>query len=227
MTPTRFDPTNLFPSLWGNPEVSPFCPVPRASVAAQPARSPRQELFLNSISEYPLSAFDSLGAFVEEAEKRLMSGSDGIQTVLSGVFQPSAVQQSLDSIYLDNAANQVRHTTIDRDFIARHWPSDFAPGPLARGISGAGGVLDAVTGVLSVAKSFHQDRVAGDELYPRTMGSTLSSVAQISSATGVGALAGGLVAGVAGGLALPLAVGGLAAIGTGYAVGKVFDYFFS
>jgi hypothetical protein len=83
-----------------------------------------------------------------------------------------------------------------------------------------GSTLEVATGVMNMARQFHRDREAGDTSYSGTMKAMAQSVAQISAGQAVGWMVGSAVATVTTVSLTPIIVGGAAALGAQYVIGK-------
>ena len=134
-------------------------------------------------------------------------------------------QENLNAQYVDATLQRLRAVPGWRaEDVERHFPGDFKPSRLVKGIAKLGAVADAATGILSVAQAVKRDRDQGDGLYRGTLRSIATSTMQISVGSFAGLAAGTLIAAGTASVAAPVIVGGLIGAGVGYGIGKFADW---
>lgn len=139
---------------------------------------------------------------------------------LQVVGQIASTQRNLNGVYVDRIIKNYPFANFDEGFINRHFASPWKPTLAVKAIASMGNIFDGVSGVLSMAEQFKHDRERGDLNYTETMLQSLSSVAQLSGASAAGVVVGGFFSGAV----LPIVIGGAAAVGTGYLIGKGVDW---
>lgn len=173
---------------------------------AKPATQPN----LNSWAEGVLSGMAKIGAWYDDVSRRLAhtSADESFSTLQS-------LPQTKDGIH------QLGLKSSDA---SRATSAEFAPSKLGKGISLFGSIVEATTGVLSTLSALNQDRLKGDSSYSGTLMAALKATGQSALSAGMGVGVGAVVAAGTGTVMLPVILGAGAAIGAGYAFGKVMDY---
>lgn len=86
-------------------------------------------------------------------------------------------------------------------------------------------LMNALTGILSAARSFHADTQNGDTSYQGTMKNIFSTILKLSAGSAVGTLAGIAVSALSGGTLLPVVLGTSAGLGTSALLSRLLNPF--